>query len=427
MDEYIGERIRNARKQLKMRQEDLAKELGIAKITLSSYERDITKPPLSVVRKLNNILGINLTEYSIATEDTSKAVSSVTICRALGYIVKKSNNDNEVYFVEDGIRKVTLTESCLMDMYDRIQFELYKTFELLCSMQLNTVSEQNLTKVDNNDALQFAKKLKQIRINNKINQNKFAKYLGISLRSLQYYESCTRVPSYDIICKINDNLEDLLSSDIIQYNSDSFDLIDIILRSFKIVNEHYIDNESVKYIRIKSPESCKCAIFNYNKFKDLFISIENMIRYIVKDKLKSAEKEQNQLKQQTGSDIMNLTNTNIIEFDYMEKNEVMAHVVVNYAENKVIVENYTDDLFARPFGVNENPSIQDFENFLESRCFPKTRRNCKQLLRDLDVPYYSPILIVQKTHGRQYEDFSWIRFKGEKGKINYERDIKLRD
>lgn len=124
---------------------------------------------------------------------------------------------------------------------------------------------------------------------------------------------------------------------------------------------------------------------------------------------------------------MNLTNTNIIEFDYMERNEVMAHVIVNYTEHKVTVQNYTDDLFARPFGVNENPSIQDFEDFLETRCFPKTRRNCKQLLRDLDVPYYSPILIVQKTHGRQYEDFSWIRFKGEEGKVDYERDIKLRD
>lgn len=124
---------------------------------------------------------------------------------------------------------------------------------------------------------------------------------------------------------------------------------------------------------------------------------------------------------------MNLANTNIIEFDYMRENEVMAHVVVNYTEHKVTVENYTDDLIERPFGVNENPSIQDFENFLESRCFPKTRRNCKQLLRDLDLPYYSPILIVQKTHGRQYEDFSWIRFKGEEGKVDYERDIKLRD
>ena len=120
-------------------------------------------------------------------------------------------------------------------------------------------------------------------------------------------------------------------------------------------------------------------------------------------------------------------NTSMIEFDYMKRNEVMAHVIVNYAEHKVTVENYTDDLIERPFGVNENPSIQNFEDFLESRCFPKTRRNCKQLLRDLDVPYYSPILIVQKTHGRQYEDYSWIRFKGEERKIDYERDIKLRD
>lgn len=293
----LGESIIKVRKELGIKQKDLAKELGISTCTLRNYERDITKPSLSVVKKLNDVLGINLAGYSIATEDTSKAVSSVTICRALGYIVKKSNNDNEVYFVEDEIPKITLTESCLMDMYDTIQFELYKTFELLCSMKLNTISEQYLTKVDNNDYLQFAKKLKQIRVNNKMNQNQFAKYLKISLRSLQYYESCTKVPSYNIICKINNNLEDLLSSDIIQYNSDSSDLIETILRSFKIVNEYYIDRESIKYIKIKSPESCKCAIFIYDKFKDLFTLIESMIRHTIKCKIKSAGQEQIQLKQ----------------------------------------------------------------------------------------------------------------------------------
>lgn len=291
MTEHIGEKIRNARKELGIKQKVLAKELGIDTCTLRNYERDITKPSLSVIKKLNDVLGINLAEYSIATEDTSKVMASLTICRALGYIVKKSNNDNEVYFVEDRIHKITLTESCLMDMYDRIQFELYKTFELLCSMELNTVSEQFLTKVDNNDDLQFAKRLKQIRISNKINQCSFAKHLGISLRSLQYYESCTRVPSYDVICKINENLEDLLNNNIIQYNSDSFDLVEVILESFNIVNEYYVDNESVKYIRIKSPESCKWTIINYDKFKDTFISIENLIRYTVESKIKSINRK----------------------------------------------------------------------------------------------------------------------------------------
>lgn len=297
MTEYIGEKIRNARKQLKMRQEDLAKILGIAKITLSSYERDITKPSLSVIKKLNDVLGVNLIEYKIATEDTSRVMASLTICRALGYTIKKLNNNDGVYFMDDGIHKIILTECCLDDIYDSIQFQIYKIFELLCNMKLSNVSEKTLTKTANGNDFYFAKRLKQIRISNKINQCSFAKHLGISLRSLQYYESCTRVPSYDVICKINENLEDLLDKNIIQYNSDLYDLVEVILERFNIVNEYYVDSESVKYIRIKSPESCKWTIINYDKFKDAFISIENLIRYTVASKIKSVEQEQNQLKQ----------------------------------------------------------------------------------------------------------------------------------
>lgn len=115
----------------------------------------------------------------------------------------------------------------------------------------------------------------------------------------------------------------------------------------------------------------------------------------------------------------------VIEFDYMYKNTVMSHVIADYGANKVKVTNYTDDIIFTPFGVNMNPTIDDFEAFLESRCFPRERRNCKQLLDDLGLINYSPILIVMKTHGRQLEDYCWIKFKGED--LDYERDIRLRD
>ena len=115
----------------------------------------------------------------------------------------------------------------------------------------------------------------------------------------------------------------------------------------------------------------------------------------------------------------------VIEFDYLYKDDIMSHVVVDYSTHKVDVVNYTDRILFTPFGVNTNPTIADFEHFLETRCFPKERRNCKQLLKDLDLINYSPLLIVMKTHGRQFEDYCWIKFKGEE--LDYERDIKLRD
>lgn len=96
---------------------------------------------------------------------------------------------------------------------------------------------------------------------------------------------------------------------------------------------------------------------------------------------------------------------------YMYKDTVSAKIVVNPPE--VWVENYTEDLVKRPFGVFEKPTFQQFKDFLESRCFPKTRFNCRQLLQDADLDCYNPFQIVQLTHGAMSDDVFWIRFEGE--------------
>jgi putative transcriptional regulator len=109
----------------------------------------------------------------------------------------------------------------------------------------------------------------------------------------------------------------------------------------------------------------------------------------------------------------------------MCRDAVMADVTVDYRSKSVHCVNHTEKMILRPFGIRNAPTIRDFERFLESRCFPRERRNCKQLLDDLGLDYYTPLGIVRKTHGRQMEDYCWIRFEGEK--LDYERDIKLRD
>lgn len=114
---------------------------------------------------------------------------------------------------------------------------------------------------------------------------------------------------------------------------------------------------------------------------------------------------------------------NII-FYYMYKDEILAHVKITEEPFKCEVINFTDIIILRPFGVNENPSLQDLLDFYESRCFPKERRNCQELLEDFGLDEYIPSQIILKTHGRQLEDFCWIKFEGED--LEYERDIKLR-
>ncbi len=39
---------------------------------------------------------------------------------------------------------------------------------------------------------------------------------------------------------------------------------------------------------------------------------------------------------------------------------------------------------------------------------PKDRDKMKLVLKELDVPFYDPMLIIEKTHGRMAEDEFWI-------------------
>lgn len=49
---------------------------------------------------------------------------------------------------------------------------------------------------------------------------------------------------------------------------------------------------------------------------------------------------------------------------------------------------HTYKLMFRAFGCIENPSYTEYKEFLESRCFPRTRDKMKLVLKDLDLPFY---------------------------------------
>ena len=73
--------------------------------------------------------------------------------------------------------------------------------------------------------------------------------------------------------------------------------------------------------------------------------------------------------------------------------------------------NYTHNLIDRTFGRQEHPAFEEYEAFLESRCFPGSRDKMKLVLRGLDLPFYDPFLIIEKTQGRMAEDDQWIRIE----------------
>lgn len=98
-----------------------------------------------------------------------------------------------------------------------------------------------------------------------------------------------------------------------------------------------------------------------------------------------------------------------ILFIFMDR-EIPATVIdVCGVTRKVKIVNLTDDLLSRAFGIRENPDWNDYEEFLESRCMPRTRYGIKDELRDLGLDCYDPFQIVEKTAGRVHGDGQWLR------------------
>lgn len=96
---------------------------------------------------------------------------------------------------------------------------------------------------------------------------------------------------------------------------------------------------------------------------------------------------------------------------YMEENKVCTIIDVDEQGRRVKIYNYTRDYISRAFGRVAQPSYEEYEAFLESRCFPKSRDKMKLVLEDFDLPFYDPFLIIEKTEGRMAEDNFWIRIE----------------
>ena len=96
---------------------------------------------------------------------------------------------------------------------------------------------------------------------------------------------------------------------------------------------------------------------------------------------------------------------------YMFKNSICTVIDVDEMNQLVKIYNYTNNLLFRAFGRIEQPTYEEYEAFLCERCFPKERDKMKLILQDLDLPFYDPILIIEKTQGRMAEDDFWIRIE----------------
>ena len=99
-----------------------------------------------------------------------------------------------------------------------------------------------------------------------------------------------------------------------------------------------------------------------------------------------------------------------LRITYMYQQYPCTIIDVDFLNQRVMARNKTKDVLHRAFGVTEAPTWDDFEAFLRDRCFPATRGNVKDLLKQLQLTSYDPLQIAEKTRGRTAEDDMWLKF-----------------
>ncbi len=99
---------------------------------------------------------------------------------------------------------------------------------------------------------------------------------------------------------------------------------------------------------------------------------------------------------------------------YMFNDDICTIIDVDDSKMLVRICNYARDYQFRAFGREEHPTYEQYEEFLESRCFPRSRDKMKIELERLNIPFYDPFLIIEKTEGRMAEDDFWLKIERKK-------------
>ena len=114
-------------------------------------------------------------------------------------------------------------------------------------------------------------------------------------------------------------------------------------------------------------------------------------------------------RKQTMQEYKDTHNSNkLLQLQFYHGNSLCTTILADETAEKVLIENHTSDSLYTAFGVNNNPDWQDYQNFLEERCIPKSRAGLQEYLNAIGVDEYHPLEIIRKTKGRMAEDRSWL-------------------
>lgn len=100
-----------------------------------------------------------------------------------------------------------------------------------------------------------------------------------------------------------------------------------------------------------------------------------------------------------------------LRIKYMCNGNICTIIDVDERFRRIQIYNYARDYLERAFGKTAEPTFEDYEEFLRSRCFPESRDKMKWVLEDLGIPFYDPVLIIEKTQGRMADDDFYLEIE----------------
>lgn len=101
----------------------------------------------------------------------------------------------------------------------------------------------------------------------------------------------------------------------------------------------------------------------------------------------------------------------LIMLEFYDREILCTKIVADFTDETLSVENTTEHIVKTAFGKNQVPTWEDFHNFLEERCVPRSRSGIREYLETIGVEEYNPIEIIKKTKGRMAEDDQWIKLE----------------
>ena len=101
----------------------------------------------------------------------------------------------------------------------------------------------------------------------------------------------------------------------------------------------------------------------------------------------------------------------LMKFEFYDGEILCTKIIADFTDETLSVENMSEHIVKTAFGKNETPSWDDFLNFLEERCLPRSRSGIREYLETIGVEEYNPLEIIKKTGGKMAEDNQWIEWE----------------